>query len=110
MEKAIRETGLKREEISLEWLLDFEPSYCSPEDEIVKLTAANARAITGREIEVNASPGSTDTRLWWARGIPAVVYGTGAENVAAPDEWVSAQEFRDVIQVHAATAVDYLCA
>ena len=110
VEEAIRETGLKREEISLEWLLDFEPSYCSPEDEIVKLTAANARAITGREIEVNASPGSTDTRLWWARGIPAVVYGTGAENVAAPDEWVSAQEFRDVIQVHAATAVDYLCA
>ena len=110
VEEAIRETGLNREEISLEWLLDFEPSYCSPEDEIVKLTAANAGAITGREIEVNASPGSTDTRLWWARGIPAVVYGTGAENVAAPDEWVSAQEFRDVIQVHAATAVDYLCA
>ena len=109
VEEVIRETGLNMEEISLEWLLDFEASYCSPDDEIVRLTAANAQAITGREIEVNTSPGSTDTRLWWARGIPAVVYGTGAENVAAPDEWVSATEFRDVIKVHAATVVDYLC-
>ena len=94
----------------MKWLLDFEASYCSPDDEIVRLTAANAGAITGQEIEVNASAGSTDTRLWWARGIPAVVYGTNAENIAAPDEYVPLTEFRDVIKVHAATAVDYLCA
>ena len=93
----------------MEWLVAFEASYCSPDDEIVRLTAANARAITGLEIEVNASAGSTDTRLWWRRGIPAVVYGTGASNVAAPDESVLATEFRDVIKVHAATVVDYLC-
>jgi len=110
VEEAIAETGLNREEISLKWLLDFEASYCSPDDEIVRLTAANAGAITGQEIEVNASAGSTDTRLWWARGIPAVVYGTNAENIAAPDEYVPLTEFRDVIKVHAATAVDYLCA
>ena len=50
VEEAIAETGLNREEISLKWLLDFEASYCSPDDEIVRLTAANAGAITGQEI------------------------------------------------------------
>jgi succinyl-diaminopimelate desuccinylase len=109
VEEVVRETGLNMEEISLEWILAFEASYSSPEDEIVRLTVANAHAITGLEIEANASAGSTDTRLWWRRGIPAVVYGTNAPNVAAPDEWVSATEFRDVIKVHAATVVDYLC-
>lgn len=107
--EVIQQTGLDMKKISLEWLLAFEASYSSPEDEIVALTAANAHAVTGVEIEVNASAGSTDTRLWWMRGIPAVVYGTSAPNVAAPDEWVSAEEFRDVIKVHAATVVDYLC-
>ena len=97
------------EAISTQWLLAFEASYCSPEKEIVELTVANARAVTGREIEVNASPGSTDTRLWWAKGIPAIVYGTGGQNVALPDESVPSTEFRDIIKVHTATAVDYLC-
>jgi len=109
VDEVIRETGIDMETISTQWLLAFEASYCSPEDEIVELTVANARTVTGREIEVNASPGSTDTRLWWANGIPAIVYGTGGQNVALPDESVVSTEFRDVIKVHAATAVDYLC-
>lgn len=109
VEEAIRKTGLNMEEISTDWLVAFEASYCSPHEEIVRLVQANAWAITGQEIEVNTSAGSTDTRLWWKRGIPAAVYGTNVSNFAAPDEYVLAKEFEDVIKVHAATVIDYLC-
>ena len=77
--------------------------------------AAGARAhdsrrrITGREIEANVSYGSTDTRFWWCRGIPAAIYGTDLENIAVPDEQIRESEFGQVLKVHAATCVDYLC-
>ena len=65
--------------------------------------------ITGCEIEANVSYGSTDTRFWWHRGIPAAIYGTDLENIAVPDEQIRESEFGQVLKVHAATCVDYLC-
>ena len=108
VEEALRGTGLNRDGISVDWEVCLEATYCSPEEEIVRLVEANARALTHQEIEVNTSYGSTDTRFWWKRGIPAAIYGTNVFNIAVPDEYVLEKEFEDVLKVHAATAVDYL--
>ena len=95
--------------IGLEWTDCLEAAYSSPDEEIVRAVAANAGAVTGREIEINTSYGSTDTRFWWQRGIPAAIYGTDLENIAVPDEYILEPEFGQVLKVHAATCVDYLC-
>ena len=71
--------------------------------------ACNAREITGRPIEINTSFGSTDARFWWLEGIPAAIYGTGLENIAVPDEYILESDFGQVLKVHAATCIDYLC-
>ena len=87
----------------------LEAAWSAPDEEIVRTVAANARRITGREIEANVSYGSTDTRFWWRRGIPAAIYGTDLENIAVPDEHILEPEFGQVLKVHAAACVDYLC-
>ena len=109
VEEALAETDLDRGEIDLEWVVCLESAYSAPEEEIVELVAANARQITGQEIETNVSFGSTDTRFWWLRGIPAAIYGTGLENIAVPDEHILEPQFGQVLKVHAATCIDYLC-
>ena len=109
VEEVLAETNLDRDQIDLDWAVCLESAYSAPEEEIVRLTAANAREITGQEIETNISFGSTDTRFWWLRSIPAAIYGTGLENIAVPDEHILEPQFGQVLKVHAATCVDYLC-
>ena len=109
VEETLAESGLDRNRIDLEWAVCLEAAYSSPEEEIVRLVEANARQITGKEIEVNMSFGSTDTRFWWNRGIPAAIYGTGLVNIAVPDEHIVESEFEEAVKVHAATVIDYLC-
>jgi len=109
VEQILAEAHLDREELELEWAVCLESAYSDPEEEIVQLAAANARAVTGQEIETNVSYGSTDARFWWLRGIPAAIYGTGMANIAAPDEHILEPQFEQVLKVHAGTCIDYLC-
>ena len=83
----LAESDVDRDRIDLDWVSCLESAYSTPEEEIVLMTAANAREITGAEIEVNVSSGSMDARFWWLRGIPAAIYGTGIGNIAVPDEY-----------------------
>ena len=109
VEKVMRDAGLNLGEICCEWVVELECAYCSPDADIIRLLQANARQITGQDIEINVSFGSTDARFWWLLGIPAPIYGTNVFNIALPDEYVLESEFKDVLKVHAATIVDYLC-
>jgi len=109
VEEALAEADVNRDELEVEWAVCLESAYSAPEEEIVQLVAANAREITGHEIETNVSFGSTDARFWWLRGIPAAIYGTGMENIAVPDEHILEPQFGQVLKVHAATCIDYLC-
>ena len=109
VDQLLRDAGIDLDTTSVEWKVCLEAAYASPDAEIVRLTAANAGKIIGRNIQVNVSFGSTDTRFWWTRQIPAAIYGTGLFNIAMPDEYILESEFEDVLQVHAATVVDYLC-
>jgi succinyl-diaminopimelate desuccinylase len=110
VEEVLAEIDLPREEIELEWVVCLESAYSAPNEDIVELVAKNARQITGQQIEINVSSGSTDARFWWLRGIPAAIYGTGMENIAVPDEYVLEPQFGQMLKVHAATCIDYLCA
>ena len=109
VEQVLAATGLDRREIDVEWVVCLEATYSAPTAEIVELVACNAREITGRPIEINTSFGSTDARFWWLEGIPAAIYGTGLENIAVPDEYILESDFGQVLKVHAATCIDYLC-
>ena len=109
VEGALAEAAVNRDAFSVEWDVCLEAACSSPDDAIVRLAEANAREITGADIEVNTSPGSTDTRFWWDLGIPAAIYGTNVFNIAVPDEYVLESEFEGVLKVHAGTVIDYLC-
>ena len=89
--------------------MDFEPAYTAPDAEIVHLVRANAEAILKERVDITTSYGSTDTRFWWAEGIPAAVYGTDVFNIGEKDEHILQKEFEDCLKVHASTVVDYLC-
>jgi len=109
VERTLLHCNVVRDNLRLSWPVCLEAAHSSPESDIVKSVVANAHAVTGQEIEVNVSIGSTDARFWWLRGIPAAIYGTGMANIAAPDEYILAPQFAQVLKVHAMTCVDYLC-
>ena len=109
VDDAIRQTGLDLDEISTEWVITSEPSHSSPKADIVELTKANARDITGKEPASSICFGGTDCRFWQYRGIPQAVYGPTHFNVGAPDEYILEKEFEQVLKVHAMTVIDYLC-
>ena len=108
VEEAIESTNLNKDLITTEWYLDFEPAYSSPDDRIVQLTRDNAEEITKEKVDITTSYGSTDTRFWWAEGIPAAVYGTDLFNIGEADECIPQKDFENCIKVHMATAIDYL--
>ena len=109
VEEAVRQSGVPEKDVTMEWFLDFEPAYTAPDAEIVHLVRANAEAILKERVDITTSYGSTDTRFWWAEGIPAAVYGTDVFNIGEKDEHILQKEFEDCLKVHASTVVDYLC-
>ena len=70
VEEVLAGTGLDRGEIDVEWVVCLESAYSAPDKEIVQAVAANARRITGREIEANVSYGSHGYPLLVAPGYP----------------------------------------
>lgn len=109
VDDAIKQTGLNLDEISTQWIVASEPSHSSPEADIVRLVKANARDITGEEPAPIITFGGTDCRFWQYRGIPQAVYGPTPFNMGAADEYILEKEFEQILKVHAATIVDYLC-
>ena len=58
---------------------------------------------------VTVTIGSTEARMWWMLGLPAVVFGTSCFNIAQPDEYIPAEDFGRVLKVHLGTVIDMLC-
>jgi succinyl-diaminopimelate desuccinylase len=63
-------------EATYEEINDSAPSWCDPDHEMMGILQANARALSGVELQPMYSLGGTDTRLWRAIGVPAYVYGS----------------------------------
>lgn len=97
-------------DINWQILSSCEPNWTEPGHEIVRLTAKNARAVTGRDVAVNLRPGFSDARFYRQAGVPSIVYGAAAHNMGGADEYADVEDLYAVFVVHAMTAFDYLSA
>ncbi len=109
IDEIIVKSDLNLDEISTEWLLANEPSHSSPKADIVQLVKANAKKTTGEEPWVSTWFAGTDCRFWMWQGIPTAIYGPTSYNMGAPDEFIIEKEFEQILKVHTATVIDYLC-
>lgn len=87
-----------------------DPTWTDPGHEIIRLAAANSRAVLGREAVANMRVGMSDARFYRGRGIPTLGYGAAPHNMGGPDEYVTLDDLFAVFYVHATTAFDYLTA
>src|SRR5262249_7826354 len=88
----------------------FEPNFTDPGHEIIRLTARNAAAVTGRTPAVNMRVGASDACWFRLGGVATVVYGLTPHNMGGPDEFVTLADLHAVAEVHALTAFDFLSA
>jgi len=96
----------------VEWevLSSHEPNVTDPSEELVRLVARHARAVTGAAVVANMRPGFSDSRFYRAAGIPCVVYGPAPNNMGGADEYVLLEDLRAVFAVHVRVATEYLAA
>jgi len=86
----------------------FEPSWTSPNHEIVRLLQASGREVLGRAPVANLRVGASDSRLYRRRGIPSVVCGLTPHNMGGPDEFVTIEDLIAVGHMHTLAAFDFL--
>ena len=82
--------------------------WTDPGHEIIRLAAANSRAVLGREAVANIRVGMSDARFYRERGIPTLGYGAAPHNMGGADEYITLDDLFAVFYVHATTAFDYL--
>ncbi|MFC7476850.1 M20/M25/M40 family metallo-hydrolase [Dankookia sp. GCM10030260] len=99
-----------REGITWQVLRRFEPNHTDPAHEIVGRTAAAAAEVLVGPCAVNMRVGGSDARWFRMAGLPTVVYGPTPHNMGGADEYVLVEELRQVAQVHALAALDFLAA
>jgi succinyl-diaminopimelate desuccinylase len=99
-----------REGIAYRILRRFEPNHTDPAHEIVRRTTAAAAEVLGSPCAVNMRVGGSDARWFRMAGLPTVVYGPTPHNMGGADEYVLVEELRQVAQVHALAALDFLAA
>jgi succinyl-diaminopimelate desuccinylase len=87
-----------------------EPSFTSPDADIVHTVTAAATEVMGRAPAVNMRVGGSDSRLYRASGVPTVVYGPTPYNMGGADEYAIVDELQVVATVHALSALDFLSA
>jgi succinyl-diaminopimelate desuccinylase len=87
-----------------------EPSWTSPDHEIICLLANNCTALLGAPPAKNMRCGASDARLYRRAGIPSVVYGLTPHNMGSADEYVDIDELMSLGEILALTAFDYLSA
>jgi acetylornithine deacetylase/succinyl-diaminopimelate desuccinylase-like protein len=99
-----------REGIAWRILRRFEPNHTDPEHELVRRAASAATDILGTPCAINMRVGGSDARWFRMAGLPTIVYGPTPHNMGGADEYVLVEELRQVAQVHALAALDFLAA
>ena len=99
-----------RDGIAWRILRRFEPNHTDPEHELVRRAASAATDILGTPCAINMRVGGSDARWFRMAGLPTIVYGPTPHNMGGADEYVLVEELRQVAQVHALTALDFLAA
>jgi acetylornithine deacetylase/succinyl-diaminopimelate desuccinylase-like protein len=88
----------------------FEPSFTSPDHEIVRRTAAVVAEVLGEAPAVNMRVGGSDSRWYRQHGVPTVVLGLTPFNMGGADEYVLVDELVAVAKIHTLVAFDFLSA
>ncbi|MCO6415936.1 M20/M25/M40 family metallo-hydrolase [Siccirubricoccus sp. KC 17139] len=109
-EAALEAALAPHEGVTCRILRRFEPSHTDPGHEIVRRAAEVAAEVLGAPCAVNMRVGGSDARLHRMAGLPTIVYGPTPHNMGGADEYVLVEELRQVAQVHALTALDFLAA
>ena len=95
-------------EVSYEQILYNPPNWSPPDTELATYVKTNAHAVSGVEPVPAISLGCTDARLWRYHDVPAIVFGPSPIEMGGVDEYVSVEEFLNVVRTHVCTAYDYL--
>lgn len=94
--------------VSFNVLRQYDPTWTSPLEEIVKCTLNTAKEHINPKAVINMRVGASDARLYRQRGIPTVVVGLTPFNMGGPDEYCLVEELKQVASVHAFTAFEFL--
>lgn len=86
----------------------YEPSFTSPDHEIVRRALSASARVTGGAPVANMRVGASDARLYRAAGVPTVVLGCTPHGMGGPDEHVYIDELVSVAQIHTLIAFGYL--
>lgn len=96
------------EGVSMKVTRQYEPSWTSPSEDIVKYSLHAARAVVSPSAAPNMRVGASDSRLFRQRGIPTVVVGLTPYNMGGPDEYIAVEELGQVAKIHALSAWQFL--
>jgi acetylornithine deacetylase/succinyl-diaminopimelate desuccinylase-like protein len=87
-----------------------DPSWTPPDHEIIRRLQHCGSEVLGRRPVVNMRVGASDSRLYRARGLAAVVCGPTPHNMGGPDEYVTLEDLAAVAYMHTLAAFDFLSA
>jgi succinyl-diaminopimelate desuccinylase len=86
-----------------------EPTYTDPTHPLLQSLQENAaRARGGDRPPFTCGHGFTDLRFYREAGAPAAYYGPTPYNMGSQNEYITVEEFVESMQVHAATAVEFV--
>jgi succinyl-diaminopimelate desuccinylase len=108
IEAEVRRITASDDQLSLEVLRRYEPSWTAPDHPLVRIVRDNCRAVLGFEPVLNMRVGASDARLYRPAGVPTVVCGLTPNNMGAADEFVLLSELNSLGEVLALSAWDML--
>jgi succinyl-diaminopimelate desuccinylase len=108
IEAEVRRITASDDQLTLEVLRRYEPSWTAPDHPVMRIVRDNCRAVTGFEPVVNMRVGASDARLYRPAGVPSVVCGLTPNNMGAADEFVLLSELTALGEVLALSAWDVL--
>jgi succinyl-diaminopimelate desuccinylase len=108
IEAEVRRITASDDQLTLEVLRRYEPSWTAPDHPVMCIVRDNCRAVTGFEPVVNMRVGASDARLYRPAGVPSVVCGLTPNNMGAADEFVLLSELTALGEVLALSAWDVL--
>lgn len=85
-----------------------EGTYTSRREKIVEIALDNVKRVTGQDpVLYPIRLGATDAHMFRTEGVPTVIYGPKAYNMAAVDEHITVKDLITVTKVHASLAFDF---
>ncbi len=106
----IKELKNKDKELSVKIneLAYIPPVIINKDEEIVKISSRNIKAIYGFKPRLIVSGPVTDGNLLITSGIPTVVFGPEGSNLHSENEYVIAKTISKISKVYALSAIDFL--